>query len=333
VRALHFVWFGVLILVSTSATAAPSPRLGLPIDCQIGPDCFIQNYVDHRAGKSYQDYHCGYLTNDGHSGTDFRLRNHAAINDGVAVIAAAKGTVRHIRDGMPDVDVRVVGRDAVTDRGLGNAVVIDHGEGWRTIYGHMQRGSVTVAVGQNVEPGQKLGLIGLSGLTEFPHVHFEVRYGKRSIDPFVGLQTHTGCSTGKQVMWRPEALARLDYRPTFLLGSGFSVRPMKRAAMQYDLFDQLVLSGKRGSLYFGVFLAGLYTGDRIEMNLIDNTGKTLREGRSTIKKPASVQFRSLAFTQATPLRPGRYKAQFKLYRKSRKNAGPILSFKREVTLR
>ena len=332
-RALHFVWFGVLVLVSASAAAEPSPRLGLPIDCQIGPDCFVQNYVDHRAGKSYQDYRCGYLTNDGHSGTDFRLRHHAAIDDGVAVIAASKGTVRHIRDGMPDIDVRVVGRDAVTDRGLGNAVVIDHGGGWRTIYGHMQRGSIAVAVGQHVGAGQKLGLIGLSGLTEFPHVHFEVRFAKRSIDPFVGLQTHTGRHIGKKPMWRPEALARLDYRPTFLLGAGFSTRPMKRAAMQYGLYERSILSGKHGSLHFGVFVAGLYLGDRFDIRITDRIGKTLRKGSSTIKQPATVKFRSLTHSQATPLPSGRYKAQFNLYRKNGKNDVPILKIEREVTLR
>ncbi len=283
-RSLCGVWLGVLVSLSASAAAAAAPRLGIPIDCQIGPDCFIQNYVDHRAGKGYQDYHCGFLTNNGHTGTDFRLRNHAAIDDAVAVVAAAEGTVRHLRDGMPDVDVRVVGNDAVTDRGLGNAVVIDHGAGWRTIYGHMRRGSVAVAAGQHVGAGQKLGLIGLSGLTEFPHVHFEVRFGKRLIDPFVGLETHTGCSAGKKAMWRPEALARLDYRPTILLGAGFSVRPMKRAAMQYDLYERGTLSGKRGSLHFGVFVAGLYAGDRLIMKLTDSAGKQLREGSSKISR-------------------------------------------------
>ena len=214
---------GSILMASISvARAETAPVLKLPVDCEMGQHCFIQKYFDHRRGKSYQDYRCGPLADDAHTGTDFRLPDHAAMARGVAVVAAASGTIRNVRDGMPDVDVRLVGRDAVTDRGLGNVVIVDHGGGWRTIYGHLRRGSVTVSKGQRVATGQKLGLIGLSGITQFPHVHFEVRFAKRSVDPFVGLATHTGCGVGKKVMWHPDLVPRLGYRPTFLLGAALS---------------------------------------------------------------------------------------------------------------
>ena len=295
--------------------------------------CFIQKYFDHRRGKSYQDYRCGPLADDAHTGTDFRLPDHAAMARGVAVVAAASGTIRNVRDGMPDVDVRLVGRDAVTDRGLGNVVIVDHGGGWRTIYGHLRRGSVTVSKGQRVATGQKLGLIGLSGITQFPHVHFEVRFAKRSVDPFVGLATHTGCGVGKKVMWHPDLVPRLGYRPTFLLGAGFSVHPMKRTALQYGLYDQATLSRKFGALYFGVFLSGLYTGDRYELQLSDATGRTIRAAEGTVPSSSVVLFRSIGLTQSIPLAAGTYGARYQLTGKREGKLGTVLTVARKVTLR
>lgn len=53
-------------------------------------------------------------------------------------------------------------------------VEIDHGNGFRTIYGHMAR--VEVQAGDQVGPGQEIGLMGSTGRSTGPHVHFEVRY-------------------------------------------------------------------------------------------------------------------------------------------------------------
>ena len=322
----------VILVLPLPAFAAP-PRLALPIDCEIGPDCFVQQYVDQNAGVGYRDYRCGPLTYNGHKGTDFRLRSHASLADEIAVVAAAPGTVKRVRDGVPDVDARLVGRDAVLDVGLGNTVIIDHGGGWRTIYAHMKRGSIAVQPKQTVQMGQKLGLVGLSGLTEFPHVHFQVQFGNRVIDPFVGLVTHTGCEVGKNALWRPEVLTQLTYQPTRLLQSGFSTRPMKRAALQYGLHGRNVLSRKRGNLYFGVFVAGLYPGDKFVMQIFDSQGKRIRAGSSTMKKSAAVQFRSLAHEQATPLPAGQYRARFTLLRTKEKKTERVIAIERRVILR
>jgi murein DD-endopeptidase MepM/ murein hydrolase activator NlpD len=53
-------------------------------------------------------------------------------------------------------------------------VEIDHGNGFHTIYGHMA--SVTVAAGQPVSPGQRIGSMGSTGHSTGPHLHFEIRY-------------------------------------------------------------------------------------------------------------------------------------------------------------
>lgn len=86
-----------------------------------------------------------------HYGTDF------AVWTGTAVTAFADGTV-----GM-----------AGWDDGYGNYVVLDHGNGWTTLYAHCA--SVSVAAGETVVMGQEIARSGDSGEVTGPHLHFELR--------------------------------------------------------------------------------------------------------------------------------------------------------------
>lgn len=89
-----------------AAVALGAPSLALPIGCEIGNTCIVQNYVDRAPGREARDYRCGLLAYDGHKGTDLRVIDAAVLERGVAVLAAAPGRVRAVRDGMQDVSVR-----------------------------------------------------------------------------------------------------------------------------------------------------------------------------------------------------------------------------------
>ena len=52
--------------------ADPPIRLALPVACQMGRTCFIQQYFDHDPGPGAKDYRCGVMTYDGHDGVDIR---------------------------------------------------------------------------------------------------------------------------------------------------------------------------------------------------------------------------------------------------------------------
>ena len=65
--------------------------------------------------------------------------------------------------------------------GYGKNVVINHGYGYKTLYGHMSR--IDVKKGQKVKKGQQIGLVGTSGTSTAPHCHYEVIYKGSKVNP------------------------------------------------------------------------------------------------------------------------------------------------------
>ena len=89
-------------------------------------------------------------------------------------IAAPRGTpIRAARGGMV-IFAGWLG-------GYGKCVIIDHGDGYTTLYAHCS--SICVSRGQRVSRGQVVGRVGSTGLSTGPHVHFEVRYRGRPVNP------------------------------------------------------------------------------------------------------------------------------------------------------
>ncbi|NQX26282.1 M23 family metallopeptidase [Microbacteriaceae bacterium VKM Ac-2854] len=108
-----------------------------------------------------------------HGGTDFNPGNGSPIQ------VIADGVVRYVEDG---------------EGSLGVHVIIDHqidGELVSSVYAHMQHGSVAVKEGDPVKVGQLVGLVGTTGMSTGPHLHFEIREdGTTKVDSFVWLQNH-----------------------------------------------------------------------------------------------------------------------------------------------
>lgn len=101
----------------------------------------------------------------GHDGIDYAARR------GDMVRASASGTVVEASTEAPR---------------FGTLVVIDHGNGWHSAYGHL--GRVTVEAGDVVKTGERIGIAGASGDAESPELHFEIRHNGRKVDPAKKLQ-------------------------------------------------------------------------------------------------------------------------------------------------
>ena len=65
--------------------------------------------------------------------------------------------------------------------GYGKTCMIDHGYGYQTLYGHMK--TISVRNGQKVKRGEIIGYVGNTGLSQSPHVHYEVIYNNQKVDP------------------------------------------------------------------------------------------------------------------------------------------------------
>ncbi len=158
----------------------------------------ISNYIDEDAGGGILDYNCGSRTYDTHRGTDifsWPFPGYLQDNDLVEVHAGAPGTIIAKIDGYADDHCSCVNYDW-------NAVYVQHADGSVAWYGHMKNGSLTSkTVGQTVVTGEYLGVVGSSGCSTGPHLHFEVWTSSaytQLVDPW---WVSGGCNTFNSQTW------------------------------------------------------------------------------------------------------------------------------------
>ncbi len=101
--------------------------------------------------------------------------------------------ITHIRTVHKGVDIDADSGDPILAAGsgkviyagynnsYGNHVIVDHGNGFKTIYGHSSK--LLVKTGQSVKKGQRIALVGSTGRSTGPHLHFEIRIAETAVDP------------------------------------------------------------------------------------------------------------------------------------------------------
>lgn len=145
----------------------------------VNRDLYHVNYVDLDPTAGVLDFDCTALTYNGHRGHDSILRGFDEQEVGVPVFAVADGVVIAMQDGEPD-------RNTFWDGQPANFVWIDHGQFLTTRYLHLKNGSVVHAVGDTVEAGEQIGLTASSGVSDWPHLHFESRKFSTTQEPMTG---------------------------------------------------------------------------------------------------------------------------------------------------
>lgn len=294
--------------------AGEAPRFELPLDCAIGAGCAVQNYPDDDPGPGQRDHACGGVSYDGHTGTDFRLADIRAMRTGAEVRAAAAGTVLRVRDG--EVDELKAGPPGASDRACGNGVLIDHGGGWRTLYCHMRRGSLRVRPGDRLAAGAALGAVGLSGATQFPHLHFEVLRDDKPVDPFTARPAadDDGCAVSAGTLWAAPVAARLAYRPAAVVSHGFAAAPPDLRAAEAGDWAPAAHDG--AALVAFIRVIGVRAGDVEAFRLVAPDGAVLVDQPGTRLAADKVLWLAYAGRRRPPAgwAPGRYAASYRLTR-------------------
>jgi hypothetical protein len=93
---------------------------------------------------------------------------------GKPVVAVADAVVASVTDGLPEQTPGKYPTNIPLDEADGNSVILDLGEQHYAMYAHMQPGTIQVRVGQRVGAGQLIGLVGNSGNSVAPHLHFQM---------------------------------------------------------------------------------------------------------------------------------------------------------------
>lgn len=289
--------------VLSLALACPAGAFELvqPVDCTLGRDCHIQQFFDHDPSSVGTDFTCGPLSNDGHDGTDFNLPTRRAMNAGVAVLAAAHGTVTRVRDGVEDFVPFVEGKEC------GNAVIIEHGEGWETQYCHLKNGSVSVKPGDVVGAGTPLGLIGQSGQADTPHLHFSVRKDGAELDPFAP-EAKT-CGSPDKDLW----VTDLPLKPGGFLDIGITTAVPDYASIKFGLVSADLPDTATALVVWALYF-GAQAGDEIVLSITGPQGEVTAQ-RIPIETQSALAFRAVGRKlKTTGWPPGRYEGTAALFR-------------------
>jgi len=142
----------------------PHRRAGIPVNGML--------YVSQRFAIDWVKMDANSQQSNGDSS-----KNENWPTYGQKAIAVADAKVVSVLDGLPERVANALPTDTTMQNVTGNHVVLDLGRGYYAFYAHLQPGSLKVRVGDRVKRGQVLALVGNSGNTSAPHLHFHVSDG------------------------------------------------------------------------------------------------------------------------------------------------------------
>jgi len=308
-----------LILISLCLSAAIDAKaeevisLALPIKCQPGLTCFFQNYVDHDVSDKVRDYRCGGRSYDSHDGTDIRIRNLEMQRQGIEVLAAAPGRVIGTRNDMEDISVKTAGKAAIAGKECGNGVMLEHEGGWRTQYCHMAKGSVRVKAGDQMTTGQPIGLVGLSGDTEFFHLHFTVRHRGKIVDPFAYGAPENSCGGGRSI-WAASLGEQTQYKPREIIDHGFAGIATTMELIESGEIGKHPVTPGSDALVAYVRAIGLQAGDQQSLAVQGPSGTSISTNSLPALDRDKAQFLVISGKKSTAAAwpPGRYTATYRV---------------------
>jgi murein DD-endopeptidase MepM/ murein hydrolase activator NlpD len=225
----------------------------------------VSGFVDNNGSFPNQlsDYNCGTQTYDtpsgyNHAGTDYYLWpfswNKMDSSD-VEIIAAAAGTIVYKNDGEFD-------RSCTSNGNNWNAVYVQHTDGSTAWYGHMKNGSLTnKTVGMTVAQGEYLGVVGSSGNSTGPHLHFEIYdVNNTLIDPYVGA-----CNPTTSVSWWASQRPYIDRGINHIASN--STPPVFNACSNQDVKNEEDYFLPTDTIFLMTYYRFLQNADNVQINI------------------------------------------------------------------
>ncbi|RMA66430.1 peptidoglycan DD-metalloendopeptidase family protein [Ulvibacter antarcticus] len=225
----------------------------------------LSNYVDHNPAFPNQisDYDCGtrsYDTSNGYNHRGFDIISwpfwwkQMDRNQAIA-IAGADGQIIYKGDGNFD-------RNCSFNNNPWNAVYLQHSDGSRSWYLHLKSGSLTSKeVGDTVSRGEFLGVIGSSGSSTLPHLHFEVYdSGNSLIDPSNGPCNNIN-SDSWWVAQKPYYNTGINAVLTHTYFPNWETCPNSEITNESDQFDLGV------DVYYGIYLSDQRAGTSVHLKI------------------------------------------------------------------
>ncbi|MCB2221045.1 MAG: peptidoglycan DD-metalloendopeptidase family protein [Bacteroidetes bacterium] len=266
--------------------AVLSPKLQLPISSETTDDpgfFTISAYFDHNPSYPNQilDYGCGDLSYDlpdgyNHSGTDFFIWPHPWKKmhyDEVKVIASAPGILYFKQDGNFDQNCENTNSDW-------NGCAVLHNDGSTSWYIHLKKNSLTTKyVGEEIEAGEYLGIVGSSGRSISPHLHFEIFNSEGNlIDPFEGP-----CNTGILASWWQD---QLPYRERGInkISTNKQIPQLDNCPQVESTFEADTFA-PGDTIYLVTYLRNVFNGDPMSL---------------MIRRPDNSEFASWNWTSSWP---------------------------------
>lgn len=273
------------------AAAAQAFEIAFPVDCTLGDSCFVQNYLDHDPGPGMLDFQCSGLGYDGHDGTDIAVPTVQDLAAGLQIRAVAPGQVLGLRNDVADNAATVQTPQFPAGQDCGNGLVIDHGAGWHSQYCHMAPGSIGLQVGDKVQTGTSLGLMGLSGNTAFPHLHLTIRKDGRPVDPFApfgGVNCMWPSTAATDSLWAMP----MAYQPGGIIGLGMASQSLDFTDVKAGLPPQDQFAADAPALVVWAHLFGTRSGDMVRLRISGPDG-VLVEDSQLIERGQARAFRML----------------------------------------
>jgi len=227
----------------------------------------ITNYLDQDNTSGLLDWNCGAVTYNGHKGTDICTWPYPFLkmdSNSVEVIAAAPGTILNKVDGNFD-------KNCVTNSSTPNYISILHADGSVAHYYHMKKNSLTTkSVGQSVVTGEFLGIVGSSGNSTAPHLHFEVWSGSTVStlkDSYAGA-----CNSLNSNSWWINQKPYTE--PAVIHASVNSAAPVIPACPATETPNQDTCYSSGASANFVIFLRNETAGTTVNMRIVRPNGNT-----------------------------------------------------------